>query len=160
MQKYVLVKLLEKLDEGAEFPASHWPLHVTLVANFAVDWENTNLYEKLSNVLAQQPPIQVTAGDDEYFGPEGKTTVTVLNMNDELKSLHNNLVSVLKSAKAAFDEPRYLEEGYRAHATVQRDIRLNKGDLVSIDELTIVDIFPHEDINQRKVLQTIKFSVE
>lgn len=160
MQKYVFVKLLEKLDEGTVFPASHWPLHVTLVANFTVDWKTTDLHEKLSNVLAQQRPIQVTAGNDEYFGSEGKTRVTVLNMNDELKALHHVLVTVLKDANAVFDEQRYLEDGYRAHATVQRKIRLNEGDIVNIDELTVVDMFPGGDINQRKILQTIKFSAE
>lgn len=41
MQKYVLVKLLEKIEEGAEFLARDWPLHVTLVANFSVEWEST-----------------------------------------------------------------------------------------------------------------------
>ncbi|HEX8389927.1 MAG TPA: 2'-5' RNA ligase family protein [Candidatus Saccharimonadales bacterium] len=158
MQKYVLVKLLEKLDEGTIFLASEWPLHVTLVANFVVDWEATNLYEKLSSLLERHSSIQVTAGDDEYFGPDQSIRVTVLNMNNELKSFHNNLVSVLKNANAVFDEPRFLEEGYRAHATVQRELRLNKSDLVTIDELTIVDMFPEGDINKRKVLQTIKLS--
>lgn len=90
MQKYVLVSLLEKLDEGTEFPATSWPLHVTLVSNFIVDWESTNLFEKLSALLANRQPFETTVGDDEYFGPQKQVHVALLNMNPELKSLHHH----------------------------------------------------------------------
>src|SRR6266852_980706 len=143
MQKYVLVSLLEKMDEGTEFPATNWPLHVTLASNFVVDWERTNLLEKLSALLAGRKPIVTTAGDDEHFGPQKQVHVTLLEMSDELKSLHNDIIALLKSVGAVFDEPQYLEDGYRAHATVQRHVRLHKGDTVHINALTIVDMFPH-----------------
>ena len=61
---------------------------------------------------------------------------------------------MLKRVGATFDEPQYQEEGYRAHATVQVDKRLYKGDIVTIDNLTVVDMFPHDDINRRKTMRT------
>lgn len=156
MQKYVLVSLLEKLDEGTEFPATNWPLHVTLASNFIVDWESTNLFEKLSALLANRQSFEITVGDDEYFGPQKQVHVTLLNMNSEIRSLHNDVIALLKECGATFDEPQYLEEGFRAHATVQLQARLHKGDAVNIEELTIIDMFPHNDINKRKILRTIK----
>lgn len=158
MQKYVLVSLLEKLDEGTEFPATNWPLHVTLASNFIADWESTNLFEKLSTLLANRQPFETAVGDDEYFGPQKQVHVALLNMNAELKSLHHDIIAVLKGAGAIFDEPQYLEAGFRAHATVQANTRLHKGDVVNIDRLTIIDMFPHDDINRRKVLKTIKMA--
>lgn len=158
MQKYVLVSLLERMNEGTEFAATNWPLHVTLASNFVVDREATGLFEELSALLAERKPIVTTAGDDEHFGPQKQVHVTLLKMNEELKSLHNDIIFLLKNVGAVFDEPRYLEEGYRAHATVQSHARLHKGDMVHIDALTIVDMFPHNDISRRKLLETINLS--
>lgn len=156
MQKYVLVKFLEDITEGTEFLASKWPLHVTLASNFAVDWEGVDLSNKLAELLTKQEPVKTVAGDDEYFGPSRQIRVTTLEMTPELRSMHDSIVSLLESVGAVFDEPRYIKEGYRAHATVQLNARLRKGDAVTIDELTLVDMFPHDDIDQRKVLKTIK----
>lgn len=158
MQKYVLIKLLENMDEGTEFSAASWPLHVTLASNFVVDWEGANLFEKLSALLAERKSVEAAASDDDYFGPQKRIQVTLLDMNAALMSLHKDIITLLKSAGATFDEPQYLEDGYRAHATVQANSRLHKGDVIKIDELTVVDMYPHGDINRRKLLRAIRLS--
>ena len=158
MQKYVLIYLLEKLEEGTEFSATNWPLHVTLASNFIVDWDATEFFIKLSDLLTSQKPIETTANTEEYFGPKKQVKVTILDMTPALMTLHTDIIALLKSVGATFDEPHYLEAGFRAHATVQPHACLHKADHVTINELTIVDMFPHGDINQRKLLQTIKFS--
>lgn len=156
MQKYALICLIEKLDEGTEFSASDWPSHVTIVSNFVVDWENTALFEKLASLLAKHKATRVTAGGDEYFGAQKQIKVTILNMNYELVSLHKDIVSLLKSVGAVFDEPEYLDDGYKAHITVTKNSHIKRGDKVNIDAITIVDMFPHGDIGQRKLLRTVK----
>ena len=159
MQKYCLVKLLEPLNEGDEFTAiNYWPLHITLASNFVVDWENTNLFNKLSDLLADTKPVSVVAGGDEFFGGERKIQVTVMDMTSELMTLHKQIIKTLKDAGAVFDEPQFNDDGYRAHATVQKAYRLSKGDKVLIDEVTIVDMFPNQDITRRKILETIKLA--
>lgn len=157
VQKYVLVTFLEAIQEGAEFPSSSWPLHVTIASNFTIKCTVPELLEKLKVVAIQQKPIRITAGDDEFFGPQKQTRVTILNMNEELKVLHNKVVALLKSVGAIFDEPAYIETGFRAHATVQRNARLQEGDTARIDKISLVDMFPGNDPYQRKVLKTIKF---
>lgn len=156
MQKYALICLIEKLDEGTEFSFHDWPSHVTIVSNFVVDWESTALFEKLTSLLAKHKATQVTAGDDEYFGDQKQIKVTVLNMNDELVRLHKDIVNLLKSVGAVFDEPEYLDDGYRAHITVTKNSHIKRSDKVNIDAITIVDMFPQEDIGRRKLLRTIK----
>jgi len=156
MQKYVIVQFLEDVHEGDEFTAGNWPQHVTIAANFVVDWEGERVLEKLSALLATRRPIVTTAGDDEYFGPQQQVHVTVLDVNPELTSLHSDIINLLRSVGATFDEPQYLEAGYRAHSTVQKHARLHKGDAMRIQALTVVDMFPHNDIRQRRILETIK----
>lgn len=154
MQKYVLVTFLQPITDGAEFTVGHWPLHTTLVPNFAVSLETEQLPGKVARLLSRHQPLQTIAEDDAYFGPEKQTRVTLLRLTAELSDLHHNLVALLKVSGAVFDEPQYLEKGYRPHATVQEDIRLHKGDTIRIEKLSLVDMFPHHDIRGRKVLQT------
>lgn len=159
MQKYCLVYLVEKLQEGDEFTAiNYWPLHITIASNFIVDWEATNLFDNLTNALSHTRPVTITVGDDEYFGGERKIQVSVMEMTPELMSLHKTVINTLEQAGAIFDEPQYNNDGYRAHATVQKAHRLHKGDKVTINQVTIVDMFPHQDITKRRILQTIRLS--
>lgn len=157
MQKYCLVQLLEPLTEGDEFTAAtYWPLHVTLVSNFVVDWNSTDLLKKLHDLLAKTHPVHVVAGDDEFFGGARNVRVTILDMTPELMTFHKQIITILEDAGAVFDEPEFGGDGYRAHATVQKAHRLHKGDRVLIDEVTIVDMFPNQDSTRRRILKTIK----
>lgn len=157
MQKYVLVKFLESMSEGEEFIANNnWPLHITLVANFAVPFDAQNLLMILTEQLKEQKAIPIIAGKDEFFGQHKDIQVTTMKMTPGLLSLHEALVALLKSHGAEFDEPKYMNKGYRAHATIQTGARLNENDNVLLDEVTIVDMFPDNDITKRRVLQTVK----
>lgn len=156
IQKYVIAKFLEPVADGTEFDAKSWPLHVTLAANFVVDRKGVNLFEKLAGLADDERPVITTASEDDYFGPQKQVRVTTLVMTLELQTLHNKIIALLKSVGATFDAPQYQEEGYRAHATVQADNRLHKGDPVTIDELTVVDMFPNDDIDRRRTMKTFK----
>jgi 2'-5' RNA ligase len=156
MQKYVIVRFLEPIADGTEFDAKNWPLHVTLASNFVVDRKAVNLFERLAELASSENSVATVASDDDYFGAQKQVHVTTLTMTPELQSLHNRIIALLKSLGATFDEPQYQEEGYRAHATVQADKRLHKGDVVIVDEFTVVDMFPYDDISRRKTMKTIK----
>ena len=153
-QKYTIIQLLEDRKEGSEFSSDQWPLHVTIADVFAVNWNN-NLLENLSELLAKLKPIMVTAGHDEYFGPEQQVQVTILNMGKNLPALHCSVIKLLKNAGAEFNEPQYIEKGFRAHATVQLHSRLLEGELVNFNSLSIVDMFPDNDPYRRRIIKTI-----
>lgn len=156
IQKYVIAKFLEPIADGTEFDANSWPLHVTLVAKFVVDRKSVDLFDKLAKLAANENGVTTNAGDDDYFGSQQQVHVTTLVMTSELQSLHNDIIALLKSIGATFDAPQYQEEGYRAHATVQTNKRLHKGDVVVIDGLTIVDMFPDDDIDRRRTMRTFR----
>jgi len=157
VQKYVIAKFLEPITDGTEFDAKHWPLHVTLASNFIIARRTVGLFEKLTTLAASEKPVATTVSDDDYFGPQKQVHVTTLAMTPELRALHNRIIALLKDAGATFDAPHYQEEGYRAHATVQANKRLHKGELVIINELTVVDMFPNDDIDRRRTMKTFKF---
>lgn len=158
IQKYTIVQLLEGMEVGAQFPSTNWPLHVTIADTFAVEWNKDGLSERLAGLLAGRKPMTAVAADDELFGPEKQTRVTILDMSQELIALHCDLVALLGDAGAVFNDPQFTEDGFRAHATVQPHARLNKGDTVHFTELSIVDMFPGSDPYQRKILRVMKLS--
>ncbi len=154
MQKYVLVTFFQPLPDGTEFTVGHWPLHTTLVANFAVDLEATDLVTKLAALFRNAHPLQTLAIYDDNFGPQGQVPVTRLELTDELARLHKKAVELIRQHGGVFDEPQYLESGYKPHVTVQTNGRIHQGNLVTINDITLVDMFPNHDIKGRKVMRT------
>lgn len=153
-QKYTLILPLETLSVGMEYRSSNWPLHVTIMGAFAIDMSDT-VISQLRAVIERHEPIVVTAGDDAYFGPQKDIQVTLIEANPALEALHNDLVNCLELAGAVFNEPQYIKQGYRAHATVQPHARLTKGEQVRLHEVALIDMFPHDDPYGRRVMQVI-----
>lgn len=156
MQKYVIVQFLEDVPVGVEFNMSDWPLHVTLVANFAVDLPQDKVIEHFEHTVSLQHTCVSMTTEYDYFGPEKQVHVAVLEPTKLLMDMHLNLVEYLKTLDAVFDEPKYLESGYRAHATIQKTQKLQLGVKVVINELSLVDMFPDQNIKKRKVLIKMK----
>lgn len=158
-QKWTIMVLLEQMDEGTEFFWKNWPQHITLVDIFSVDWNHANILEKLESLLANQKVFKVVVADDTSFGSlENPIPVTLFEKSTELQSLHGDIIELLKNAGAIFNNPQYIGDGFVAHSTIQKDKHLNIGDVVDVRELTIVDMFPHEDGLRRKIYKNIRFS--
>lgn len=157
-QRYVIIKLLEQLKDGDEFSPENYPLHITIVPSFQLERMDDALLGKIKQLCSNFKTFTLTAGEDEFFGPNEEVHVTTMIMNDELQELHNSLVGVLSGAGAVFDEPQYMLENYRAHATVQETIRLHEGDSTVIDNITVIDKLPNGVPTKRKLLKTLNFS--
>jgi 2'-5' RNA ligase len=158
MQKYVIVYFIDSVTDGTRFSAASWPLHITLVSNFVTDREGSNLDWKLKQISSIQQPIIVQAQKNEYFGKNKDIKVTVMHPNLDLQKLHEKLFRLLSNDGALFDEPQFLLDGYRAHATVQENSGVQPGQSITITNLALVDMFPDNDITKRRVLKTVTFN--
>lgn len=158
-QKYAIIQLLEEAPEGMEFSASDWPLHVTLVDVFAIDWSVREMAERLMTLLTGRKPVTALAIGNTYFGPDRDIRVTLLDRTESLAKLHGDVYALLERGGLKVNNPQFALEGFRPHATVQEHATLKTGDTVVFDALTIIDMFPSGDPYTRKVLQTIRFSV-
>ncbi len=156
-QKYTVAKLLEPMNEGDEYTVPDWPLHVTLADVFAIDWSEEELITNYTNEFSKYRSVRTSADNDDWFGKNKQVQVTLLTMNKDLINLHTNVINFLKKGNVRFNAPHVTEKGFKAHATVQSNMRLNKGDTVTIDSLTIIDMFPNNDAYRRKVLKTVQF---
>lgn len=143
------------MDEGQEYSSSNWPLHVTIADTFAIDGDLPGLITELVTMSKKYKPISVTAPHEEHFGPEQQVKVTILDMNNKLIRLHYDVIEVLKSLGARFNDPQFIEKGFRPHATVQPHARVDVGGTIIINNLTIIDMFPANNPYKRKVLKII-----
>lgn len=139
---------LKPIEVGAEFKMADWPLHITLADVFAIELK-TGIQQKLTNLLAEQPSLVLSVGQDATLGT---TNVALINKDNGLQYLHNKIVDVLELNGAEFNTPEFTRTGFLPHLTVQKSGRLNAGDKFEITSISLVDMFPAGDWQQRKVL--------
>jgi len=153
-QKYAIIQLFEPMSVGLQFSSDNWPLHSTVVDTFAVNWDVETMTSQLSALLASHAPVDSTAEEDAFFGPEKQTHVILLRKTEGLVKLHHDVITLLEQGDLKLNDPQFAREGFLPHATVQKQAQLHEGDEVSFTALTIIDMFPGND-PQRKVLATI-----
>ncbi len=155
-QKYTIIQLFEDVPEGTQFSASSWPLHATIADTFAIDWDVPTMIEKLTQLLSSHTQATSVVEEDRFFGDQGQVQVVLLKKTDDLVKLHYDVIECLEQGGWKPNDPQFAEEGFLPHSTVQKRARLSKGDKVTFNELTIIDMFPGGDPYQRKVVKTIK----
>lgn len=157
-QKYAIVQLFEDMPVGTEFPSSTWPLHSTIADTFAIDWDAATMAEELTELLKSHPQATSIAGDDRFFGDNGEVQVVLLQKTDSLVKLHYDVIALLEQGGWKPNDPQFAREGFLPHSTVQSHSRINKGDEVTFNALSIIDFFPNKDPYRRKVIETIKLA--
>lgn len=155
-QKYAIIQLFEETPIGRQFSSSNWPLHSTIVDTFAIDWHVQTMIDQLTRLLNSRTTATSTVGDDRFFGENGQVQVALLKKTDDLVKLHYDVIEVLEQGGLRPNDPQFAKDGFLPHSTVQSHARLNKGDEVTFNALSIIDFFPNEDPYQRTVLATIK----
>jgi hypothetical protein len=153
-QKYTLVHFFTPLQDGSEFHMTDWPLHTTLADVFAIDRHETNIDAKLSALASRADVVNVVATDESALGV---TPVVLLEKTSSLQQLHDSIVSLLEQSGAVFNNPEFTRDGFLPHSTIQSSGRLQIGDEIRIDSISLIDMFPNNDWQQRKVLATFNF---
>ena len=155
-QKYVVVTFIEPVRPNLNFSHKEWPLHVTLLPNFVLNGTLEVLISNLVDLSRTIAPFSIQVGEDAHFGPNGEVLVSLITPNAHILSLHTKLLRLAKTY--TFDTPQYIGEGYKPHATKQIDDRLTEGENYLIDTITLVDMFPGSNIEQREVIRTFSFT--
>lgn len=111
---------------------------------------------KLTEFLSSHAQAISVAEDDQFFGENGQVQVVLLKKTDTLVKLHYDVIELLEQGGWRPNAPQFAKEGFLPHSTVQSHGRLNKGDVVTFNALSLIDMFPNSDPYQRKVLATVK----
>jgi len=155
-QKYTIIQLFEDVVDGYEFSSDAWPLHSTLVDTFAINWSVDEMVAHLNEVLSTHATASSTVTGSDAFGAQKQVQVSLLERTNSLISLHTVVIEVLEKGGLKLNDPQYAKEGFLPHATVQKHAKLNIGDKVNFNAISIVDMFPNESPYGRKILKTLK----
>lgn len=151
-QKYTLAAFLEPIKLGTEFSMADWPLHVTLADTFAIEL-NLALEQKLNKLLKRIPELNLSIGADATLGT---TKAVLVNNTNALQSLHNQIIDLLESTAAKFNNPEFTRIGFLPHITNPESLKLSLGDTIQLNTISLIDMFPREDWQQRKVISSYK----
>ena len=136
MTRLVVVLPLEPLVVGARFAFREWPLHITVVQNFASEASVDDVIARLASFDAAA--VTVTAAHDEGFGASGSMPVTVIEPSLQLAAMHRSLTALLQPLE--FETPDYAGDNYRPHVTHKAHARVHSGDVLTLTQLALVDL--------------------
>jgi len=153
-QKYVIVHFIDISKVPSEFPYTEWPLHVTLLANFTISQPLEKLIEKLELYAQEIEPFEIMSDGEDSFGPNQNVAVSLIRPSESIRKVHADLTAISESLGAEFDEPKFMGEGFRPHATKQINSRLADKQTLVMNNFTLVDMYPENDINRRRIIKT------
>ncbi|MES2630525.1 MAG: hypothetical protein V4611_01050 [Patescibacteria group bacterium] len=154
-QKYTLVAFQEPLEVGVEFEMTHWPLHITLADVFAFEL-NADIEQKFINLFIKCLSQDVIMGDSSVLGT---TNIILVEKNEKLQNLHTQIVDLLELNGTKFNNPEFTRKGFMPHVSVPHGGKLKKGDVFKIHSISLIDMFPDGDWQQRKVLSNYYLAV-
>lgn len=128
----------------------NWPLHVTLADVFAMDDINA-LDNAISSAIEDIRPFDVSVLDDAVLG---ETPVKLLDKSATILDLHERVVDALDQLRTVFNTPAFTRAGFLPHITQSTTGLVEQESQVSISSLSLIDMFPGDDWQQRKVLAT------
>lgn len=156
-QKWCIAAFFDDLDDGFEFHRTEVPLHVTLAGVFAIDIKGRELFKMLSDYLNSTQSFNIKAGSEDSWGPNKEIRVVLIEKSSEMSGLLMQIYDFLMINGAVFNQPEYEGNGHKLHSTVQKSGKLEKGQIVLINKLSLVDMFPRNDGMRRRIVGTVEF---
>jgi len=154
-QKWALNCLIEDVAEGTEYHFTNTPMHVTVAGVFALEKSGAWIASELAKLLSNQPAFEIEADSEARFGLNQDTAVMKIKKSEELMNLHSKIYSWLQASGAVFNFPQYEGTGFGPHSTFQKSGRLHPGEKRLITSVSLIDLFPHGDGYQRRIVKTI-----
>lgn len=155
-QKYTIISPIERVVEGQTFESINWPLHTTIADTFAVNSIDDDLILQIHSVVVGRN-INIKAMELSHFGKNADVEVMLLKTSPELYKLHSDVTDLLLSRGATFNDPQYTKSGFIGHVTQQVTRRMGENEQVSLNSVALIDMFPGEDPNKRRVVKVINF---
>jgi hypothetical protein len=157
-QKYTVVHFFENQTQGLNFPAKEWPLHSTLLDIFTLHQPLYVLQAELQSIARTTEPFNIEATGETMFGTNHDIAVTLLAKDPALLELHEKLSALTEAASLTFDHPEFVGTGFIPHASIQSSGKLIIGKSYRISHISLVDMYPDENISRRAIMSTYYFS--
>ena len=156
MYRFLIVNFVHKTPEdGFLFDGSSWPLHMTLVPPFSVPTDTIEVLAEIERNLTNFQPFSTSVGADAAFGRRRTVPVSLINSTPQLQRLHEMLLKSVTELGGEVVTPIYSGKGYKSHVTFQKSGRLQPGQKIDINNVSLVDRRPDDHPHQRQVIRTL-----
>lgn len=158
MPRYGIATILEEFPAGSEISPIHQPLHLTHVDSFEIEGEISAFIARLRDYLDGQKAISVKIVSDELLGPNKDIPVVMLERSKELMELHSKLMLFFEQEHAKLKRPHFHGKYFKPHVTANSENRLQVGDTVVIDSISIAGTVNDSPDANSRILAIILFS--
>ena len=159
-QKYTVVCFFNPQETSNNFPASEWPLHVTVLDTFKTEWQLSTLSKALGEVAATIAPFDTVPIQKAMLGKDKNVPVKLLQIRGAISTLHSKLMNLVDKGSFIFNTPEFVGSGFLPHATDQEDSQVEVGKPYRLGSISLVDMFPNNDHTRREVVGTFSFMDE
>lgn len=118
---------------------------------FAINHVDKDFLQRFDELCANFESFVVGIAEKSMLGT---TPVFLLDESTQLQRLHESTISLLERKGATFNNPEFTRSGFVPHSTIQKVQVLQKEDPITVDSVSLVDMFPGADWQQRRVLAT------
>lgn len=156
-KKFVIVCFLGN-SIPLRFNSSEWPLHMTLVPPFIYDSRMDTLVLSLQEYAQVSLRFKVTVTARDLFGYDKNIPVSLISPINELRELHQGLISMLESLGARYKPNLFSADSYNFHVTDQGDQKVLPGATVPISSFSLIDRRVDHQPGQKEVIQTFQLA--
>lgn len=147
---YIFVHLIDRDTE----PSTFIPLHMTALHWFQSDKQPVELAALLEKFTSDRQAVHTLAIEEAMFGPDKNIPVVRLERTPQLLDIHLDLLALVDSIGGRLDKRWTGEERWNPHVTHRPEARLQVGDEVIIDDISL---FMRSRDGRRQLIATSAF---
>jgi len=151
-QKWAVASFFDEQEDDFIFKSESTPLHATLAGVFAVDAKMPEIATVVRGAIRGTRVFEIEISETEQWGD---IRVSVMQDSVHFTDLFKAVQGALLDNGAQFNEPQYLNQGFRPHVTQQKTGFLREGDKKLVKSISLVDMFPDGDGEKRRIVTTI-----
>jgi hypothetical protein len=157
-QKYCLISLLEPVDETGfvKFSWKDWVLHVTFAGVHFAEWNNEMIYEFEKLIQSVENFKVKTLNQGKLGVGETSADVVFVEKRNDVLNLHSLIIDFLDSHNAVFNNPEWNRTGFIPHSTIQKHAQVPENEIIPINNIVLIDMFPDGDGYMRKIIRVFK----
>lgn len=137
-EKLTIISPFEHLTNGDSFEGNNWPLHVTLFTWFDIPADFEEFDRALRELQSDIQSIKLVGGEKTLFGPDQDVPVRLVGDENELRTVHEKIMSLVESHGSKAWNEAFVGAGYRPHVTDTSTNQFSKDETATLTTMNLI----------------------